>query len=388
MPAQTATRRVPTKGLIGIAVVLVIAAAIIGYIAFFLPFDVTVNGQTVSMRPRSTVASLVEQGHANPRPGNLLSVNGQLLQPDGGEPFSAKVDGEPAEPGKTLAAGMVVEIGDGNDVVEDFTQSEEPLPFGRSDDDRSFESYWQGSIHMLQDGQDGLLLTKTGSISGATVQEVAVPAVDAGYHIFTVQPSEKVIALTFDDGPWPETTDQILDILAQNNAKATFFTIGMQIPEYSASVRRAAQMGCQVLTHSWDHASGSGNGVDLTIMSDDEQIEEVTRGYAAIAEATGAEPAHIMRAPGGNFHDSIIDTLWPYLDAEIGWDVDTQDWSRPGVDSIVESLLSVEPGQVVLMHDGGGDRSQTVEALRQALPILAERGYRFVTISELLSSGA
>ena len=95
-----------------------------------------------------------------------------------------------------------------------------------------------------------------------------------------------------------------------------------------------------------------------------------------------------MRAPGGNFHDSIIDTLWPYVDAEIGWDVDTHDWSRPGVDSIVESLLSVEPGQVVLMHDGGGDRSQTVEALRQALPILAERGYRFVTISELLSSGA
>ena len=93
----------------------------------------------------------------------------------------------------------------------------------------------------------------------------------------------------------------------------------------------------------------------------------------------------MMRAPGGNFHDEIINTLWPYLDAEIGWDVDTEDWARPGADAIAARILSVEPGQVILMHDGGGDRSQTVEALRQALPELTARGFKCVTISELLS---
>ena len=106
-----------------------------------------------------------------------------------------------------------------------------------------------------------------------------------------------------------------------------------------------------------------------------------------IAQVLGEEPAHIMRAPGGNFHDEIINTLWSLVDAEIGWDVDTMDWSRPGSDAIAEVILSVQPGQVVLMHDGGGDRSQTVEALRTALPQLVEQGYRFVTISELIAYG-
>ena len=120
-------------------------------------------------------------------------------------------------------------------------------------------------------------------------------------------------------------------------------------------------------------------------MSAEEQVDEILKGYAAIADALGEEPTHIMRAPGGNFYGSIIDTLWPHVDAEIGWDVDTEDWRRPGSDVIAQRIMAAQPGQVVLMHDGGGDRSQTVEALRQALPVLAEQGYEFVTVSELIA---
>ena len=93
----------------------------------------------------------------------------------------------------------------------------------------------------------------------------------------------------------------------------------------------------------------------------------------------------MLRAPGGNFP---TDSVWVNVDdlitAQIGWNIDTMDWSRPGVDHIVSQIESARPGDVILMHDGGGDRSQTIEALKTALPYLKEQGYRFITIDELL----
>ena len=77
----------------------------------------------------------------------------------------------------------------------------------------------------------------------------------------------------------------------------------------------------------------------------------------------------------------------PFSDAEVGWDVDTEDWRRPGADAIYERIMSVQPGQVILMHDGGGDRSQTVEAVSRAVPELIAQGYQLVTINDLLAYG-
>ena len=96
---------------------------------------------------------------------------------------------------------------------------------------------------------------------------------------------------------------------------------------------------------------------------------------------------HVLRAPGGNYYGPLVDNLKDLVDAEVGWDVDTEDWSRPGAGAIESALLSAKPGDVVLMHDGGGDRSQTVEALRSALPKLAVQGYKFVTVDELMAYG-
>ena len=195
---------------------------------------------------------------------------------------------------------------------------------------------------------------------------------------------EKVIALTFDDGPWKDQTARILDILAANDAKATFFTVGERIEGLQDVVRRAHDEGHQVCTHSWDHAAGSGQGINLDFMTDEEQRAEIERGLAAIAEATGAEASRVVRVPGGNLSENTARILSEFATAEIGWNVDTHDWKKPGTDVIVERMMQAGPGDVLLMHDGGGDRSQTVEALAQALPRLREMGYRFVTIDELL----
>ena len=173
--------------------------------------------------------------------------------------------------------------------------------------------------------------TKTGKVSGKTVTEDTTPAVNEEYKIYTANTGDdKVIALTFDDGPWKDTTAEILDVLKENDAHATFFTIGKQIADHSDVVKRAHDEGHEICTHTWDHAAGSGQGVNLTYMTADEQIQEVQKGFQAIKDVIGEDPVRIMRAPGGNFKGDIVWTLQPYIDAEIGWNVDTEDWRRPG----------------------------------------------------------
>ena len=368
---------------IGIMAAIVVAIGV-GIFMVLNPasFDVTVNGATHTIPSGTTIDKLIDDGYASPQAGNLLAVDSSVLTEGGGDRFSATVNGEATNDGsKKLRKNDVVAIEDGADTTEDYDSSTESIPYERVEDN----NYWNGSLHVYIEGQDGVRTTKTGKVSGKTVTEDTTPAVNEEYKIYTADTGDdKVIALTFDDGPWESSTEQILDILKENDAHATFFTIGKQIADHADAVKRAYNEGNEICTHTWDHAAGSGQGVNLTYMSADEQIQEVQKGFEAIKEVTGEEPTHIMRAPGGNFKGDIVWTLQPYIDAEIGWNVDTEDWRRPGADAIASRIMKAKPGSVILMHDGGGDRSQTVEALRQALPKLKAEGYRFITVSELL----
>ena len=389
--AEQVTRRKKRNPFVVFLVVLLVLGILGagGFFAYnhFMKFTVTANGQSVTLHRGDTVQKLLDQGVVSPKAGNLLAVDGALLTEGGGQKCSVTINGNAADVNTPLTNNAKVEIGDGEDATEDVDVSEEAIPHSTDEGDRSFSAYWNGSIHLLSDGKDGKRVTKTGKVSGKKIEEVVEQPINAGYRIYTAKPQDKAIALTFDDGPWPETTDAILNVLEQNNAKATFFTIGNQIASNPAPLKRAKELGCQVCTHTWDHAAGSGEGVSINKMSADEQVQEVEKGYAAIKDVLGEEPAHILRAPGGNFFGDSISILWDHVNAEIGWDVDTEDWKRPGTESIYNMIMSVQPGQVILMHDGGGDRSQTVEALKQALPKLAEQGYSFVTVDELLSYG-
>lgn len=374
------------KSPLAIVVSLVILAAIGVGVYFFLnplSFEVTVNGVKHTVDRGATLGTTLEEGMASPQPGNLLAIDGTVATEGGGDKFSATVNGEATNDEKReLKKGDVIEIANGSDTTETFQSSTEEVPFTRVED----ENYWNGSLHVYIPGVNGVRTTKTGDVSGITLVEDTQPVVNEEYKIYNANVGDdKVIALTFDDGPWPDSTGQILDILDQYDAKATFFTIGNQIEQHADMVKRAHDAGHQICTHTWDHASGSGQGVNLTYMTAEEQISEVQKGMEAISSATGADASTVMRAPGGNFFGDLVWTLQPYITAEVGWNVDTEDWRRPGVDAIVERIESAQPGDVILMHDGGGDRSQTVEALRQALPVLKEKGYRFVTVDELLA---
>ena len=370
-----------------IAVAAVVVLIVVGIFAFnswmgSKPVEVTLNGDqvTISGAERS-VGGLLDNNVVSVTPGNYVAVDGSTIRQGEGTRCTAKVNGNDTDNmGMHLNGGDKIEISNGTDITEPYTDSDpQTLP-------HKTELKGVGAVHLYSNNaQDGEQVTRTGKESGITATVTTKEPVDNIVQYYNVNSNgDKVIALTFDDGPWDQQTDEILDILEQNDAKATFFTVGQCISGHEKELQRAADMGCEIGTHTWDHAEGSGQGVSLIKMSTDERKQEVQKGLEAIKNATGQEASTIFRCPGGNFDTSVATDLEGIVTAEIGWNVDTTDWKKPGADVIAQRIQSAGPGNIILMHDGGGDRSQTVEGLRQALPKMKEQGYSFITVQELL----
>ncbi|WP_265444428.1 polysaccharide deacetylase family protein [Flexivirga meconopsidis] len=169
------------------------------------------------------------------------------------------------------------------------------------------------------------------------------------------------IRLTFDDGPDPRWTPQILQILTENHATATFFNIGQNAAAYPDLVRQIRAQGSQVANHTWDHPSLPSLG-DAAIARQLDRTDAVQGRTPCVRPPYGATSARVR---------SLIAARGQRQEL---WDVDTRDWARPGAASIEAQLLAAKPGSTVLMHTGGGDRSQTVTALRDALPKLRAKG--------------
>ncbi|MFU1797599.1 polysaccharide deacetylase family protein [Paenibacillus azoreducens] len=197
--------------------------------------------------------------------------------------------------------------------------------------------------------------------------------------IWEVPNKEKVIALTFDDGPDPQETTHILDLLKQYDAKATFFVVGKQVEKYPEVARREVAEGHELGNHTYDHAYFNRGSSAETIAN------QLRRTQEAIFKATGKR-SYLFRPPGGFYSDRMIETSKKegYLVVMWSWHQDTRDWNRPGVGKIVKKVLgNARNGDIVLMHDHVEGKSQTIDALKKILPELKKRGFRFVTVSEL-----
>jgi cellulose synthase/poly-beta-1,6-N-acetylglucosamine synthase-like glycosyltransferase/peptidoglycan/xylan/chitin deacetylase (PgdA/CDA1 family) len=189
------------------------------------------------------------------------------------------------------------------------------------------------------------------------------------------------VALTFDDGPDPQWTPAILDVLARHGAHATFFVIGSKVNEYPDLTRRILAEGHELGVHTFTHA-------ELAALPAWRRDLEVTLGQNAISGATGQHTA-LIRPPFSSEPDAVsADEFAAIADVAAGRyltvlaDRDTKDWSNPGVPSVVAAATPAEgAGAVVMLHDGGGDRSQTVAAVDQLLTALGARGYQFTTVS-------
>lgn len=184
------------------------------------------------------------------------------------------------------------------------------------------------------------------------------------------------VALTFDDGPHPVLTPQILEILRRYAVPASFFCVGLNAQAYPKIVARAADEGHQVANHTWSHPF-------LPDLTRDELLCQVDATNQALTEAAGGSNT-LVRPPYGARTPELLGWLAEAGMTTVLWDVDATDWAAPGTDVVVDNVATgVTSGSVVLMHDGGGDRTQTVEALPRILEDLLARGYRPVTVAQL-----
>ena len=185
-----------------------------------------------------------------------------------------------------------------------------------------------------------------------------------------------MIALTFDDGPWPDTP-QFLNVLEREHIHATFFQIGAQVGTYGPAVdNRMLADGDVIGDHTWHHVDVAGAGSLAA--------GEISSTAGAIHHLTGFTPC-LFRAPGGAVSSALISEARSMGFITIEWDVDPRDWARPGTGAIYSTVTgTAQNGSIVLQHDGGGDRSETLAALPNEIHFFKSRGYQFVTIPELL----
>lgn len=188
--------------------------------------------------------------------------------------------------------------------------------------------------------------------------------------------NRKEIALTFDDGPGPGT-DSISRWLRRHDVPATFFLVGSAVEADPGAARRLLKAGFALGDHTESHA-------DLSRLDALGQAAEIDRGAAAIRTATGMGPL-LFRPPYGGLDDTTVDLLGRRGMLMVLWSVDSEDFERPGADRIAQNVLTnAHAGSVVLLHDGGGDRSQTRAALPAIVKGLRRKGYKLVTVPRLL----
>jgi len=194
----------------------------------------------------------------------------------------------------------------------------------------------------------------------------------------TEHQSGKHIALTFDDGPDPTWTPQVLDLLAQYDVKATFCLVGTNAEAHPDLVRQIVDAGHALCDHTMHHDE------KLPSRPADDRKAEIADCHDAILAAVPDAKVRYFRAPAGAFSPSgdpdpdSVQRIATRLGMQpLGWSIDTEDWTKPGADAIVSAVQQAGSHDVVLLHDAGGDREQTIAALERVLPWLVDQGYQF-----------
>ncbi len=191
---------------------------------------------------------------------------------------------------------------------------------------------------------------------------------------------EPRIALTFDDGPHPVYTPQILDILKEHGATGTFFLIGRHVERFPEIARRIVREGHEIANHTYSHPL-------LMRLSDDQVKTEIAKTHQLLTGLNGQRP-RFLRPPMGLFSKRILDLIEGQGYRALVGDVYPRDSHRPGKSKIVQRILQRgQAGSIIILHDGGNtdvvDRTQTVEAVREVIPKLKQRGFDLVTLSAM-----
>ena len=189
--------------------------------------------------------------------------------------------------------------------------------------------------------------------------------------------SEKKIALTFDDGPHPRYTPQILNILEKYNIKATFFVVGINAHYYPETFKLVVNSGHEIANHTYTHPK-VGKIEKGRLQKEIEDCED-------ILYELGEYKTKLFRPPEGMIDGDVLNIISDLDYDVILWDIDTRDWAHTPANKIAEKVIqNISSGDIILMHDYIGSNSPTCEALELFIPELLKKGYKFVTVSELI----
>ena len=322
--------------------------------------SVTVNGEPVRIpRSRPTVANAMGAAGVASANGALLSAGTRTVIDPHFAPATVLVDGFPSSPDAKLGEGADIDVAASADVVEPTDSrrvSVPPPPLPEVE-----FTLWYPGADGVEDQVYGLLSGEV--VSRSQVKAPRPPREERG----------NVVALTFDDGPHPEWTPQILDILASEGVKATFCVVGTLGRRHPDLVRAVRDAGHALCNHTETHAVGLDRA-DL-----DTVVEEIQGGSELLESLLGTAP-QLYRPPAGSLSPAVIDVAHEGDMRVLHWTVDSRDFTKPPPEELLTRVLdAAAPGAVILLHDGDGDRSQTVAALRPLIQQLRERGFTFAT---------
>jgi peptidoglycan/xylan/chitin deacetylase (PgdA/CDA1 family) len=322
------------------------------------PIRIRVRGSTLTVPAGTALGWVIRSFSLTPPAGDLLDVEGVVLH-RGVYPGRVLVDGVAVPDGTKLAQGDAVTVQPGKNHTEGILSKAVRIAGGEVQNPQ----FTLGRA-------PGVQVIRTGKISGKFVSSVFRPT-------GSIKPP-KAVALTFDDGPYPTNTLKVLRVLKRYRVKATFFVIGRSASFHPRAVRAEIAAGMEIGSHSWSHPY-------LTPFKDlprgviTSEINQTEHELLSLGQSSG-----LFRPPGGTFSPRVIDLARAADVRLVLWSVDPKDWLAGRTKKqIVGAVLSrVTTGSIVILHDGGGDRSATIAALPAIIKGIRAKGLELVTIGQ------
>ncbi len=321
------------------------------------PVTIIVDGTPQYVRQHTTFGQALRQFNVRAEPGRLLDVEGDVIDRSA-DPGRLLLNGAPSPASTPLADGDQIVVVNGIDSTEGTRMVVVSLKGRRPGDPQ----YALGTARVDQ-------ITTEGRISGKVVSVEYRPRSKFD------RPPE--VALTFDDGPWPNSSLKILSILERMHVQATFFVIGYLVDRYPAIVKAEIDAGMTIGNHSWDHPINP-----LFNQLEPHRMQaEMSRTSDTLFSRFGLRPT-LFRSPGGSLDGRVINTADSFGMRVVQWDVDPRDWSSGATKaSIVSNVLShVKPGSIIDLHDGGGDQTATIRALPAIIRGIRKKGLQLVAM--------
>lgn len=330
-----------------------------------------VDGSRQAILASTRLVSLGAMSGYSSKQGNLVDISGKLITKNRGKPPKVFINGRPAGNNDILRHKDSLEIQKGNDFVEALEMIEEELL------PHSVITIGKGPFVKMVEGKKGKQTVFRGSISKKMTRSVIAKQPEPEkIQRFAAINNGKVVALTFDDGP-SRFTVSLLNVLKSHNVPATFFVVGYAIKRQPSAMRAIINGGYEIGNHSNTHFALSNQSQEVQFAD----MKECSR----LIESSGAK-SQWYRPPGGRFSYQTLISAKKLKLTTVLWTVDSEDWQKKGAASITDNVLTrLSPGAVILLHDGGGDRRQTIAALPGIITGIRSRGYKIVPLNELLA---